>query len=387
MGIIQEPFILAITNAWPPKAFGHGVFFKQLLESYDNLIILGPNNNPTNDKRYYPVYNHIESHNRNSLYKIKSLAESLWKPIMCLIKSHWRPSLTIASQIIPSGIACLIIKIIFRIPYVVVVHGEELTIFKTNRNKARFWTAKIILKYSRAVICNSVSTRGIVEAYYSKRQTKSVIIHPGVLASERFIDQALVENRKKTLRPGWITVMMAGRLSEKRKGFSQGIRAFAEATKTHPKTQLLIAGPGDLTQLTELTTELGLSDKVQFTGMLPRSEILACFAACDIFMLPNQVLENGDHEGFGIVFLEANLFGKPTIGGNSGGVPDAIADGVSGLLVDSNNINSIAAALKKLFADQNLRNRIGFEAFNRVISEFTSEQTAKKFKDLIISLK
>lgn len=383
---IQEPFLIAMTNAWPPKAFGHGVFFKQLLEYYNNAIILGPKNNPTGDRRYYAVYDSDESDKRTILYRLKRFSQYLWIPIKYLFKSHRRPNLTIASQIIPTGIACLIIKSIFRIPYIVVVHGEELAIFNQNRYKAQFWIAKFVLEHSQVAICNSSSTRGIVEKYYSKNRQKLVVIHPGVLASERFVDRALVDTRKKKLRPNWTTVMMAGRLSETRKGFSQGIKAFAEATKSHPKTQLLIVGPGDLTQLKDLTAQLGLSDKVQFTGMLSRSEILACFAACDIFMLPNQVLKNGDHEGFGIVFLEANLFGKPAIGGNSGGVPDAIADGVSGLLVDSNSTSSIAAALNKLIGDKDLRERIGFKAFDRVISEFTSEQTAKKFKNLIISI-
>ena len=79
---------------------------------------------------------------------------------------------------------------------------------------------------------------------------------------------------------------------------------------------------------------------------------------CDCFILISRAIKN-DYEGFGIVCLEANLTGKPVMAGKSGGVADAVKDGLNELLVDPENIDEVGNAVIKLAQDENLSYKIG----------------------------
>jgi phosphatidylinositol alpha-1,6-mannosyltransferase len=87
-------------------------------------------------------------------------------------------------------------------------------------------------------------------------------------------------------------------------------------------------------------------------------------------MVSRTLKKEGDIEGFGIVFLEANACGKPVIGGSDGGMGEAIEDGRTGLLVDPLNPQEIARAVIKLLSDKNYAQVLGENGRRRVIEEF-----------------
>ena len=93
-----------------------------------------------------------------------------------------------------------------------------------------------------------------------------------------------------------------------------------------------------------------------------------------------------DVEGFGMVFLEANLYKKPVIAGMNGGQIDAVKEGKSGLLVNATKINEIVSAIDKLANDRELANKFGEYGFHRTVTEFTWENQTKKIVDYIGSL-
>ena len=98
---------------------------------------------------------------------------------------------------------------------------------------------------------------------------------------------------------------------------------------------------------------------------------------CDIFItIPRY--EKNDFEGFGIVFLEAALAGKPVIAGNSGGVDEAVEDGQTGLLVDPLDLESISGAIIELARNPQLRYSLGSNGLRRSVEEFNWSQQAKK---------
>jgi len=78
----------------------------------------------------------------------------------------------------------------------------------------------------------------------------------------------------------------------------------------------------------------------------------------DVFVMPNRALPNGDTEGFGLVFLEANGCGLPVIAGRDGGSADAVKDGENGLVVDGNSVPAIEAAMRSLLTDPALSARL-----------------------------
>ena len=90
-----------------------------------------------------------------------------------------------------------------------------------------------------------------------------------------------------------------------------------------------------------------------------------------------------DVEGFGTVFLEAGLAGKPSVGTRSGGIPEAVIDHVTGILVEEGNINELAAAISAILGDRDLGKKLGENARSRVLAEFTWERSAERLIDIL----
>ena len=103
------------------------------------------------------------------------------------------------------------------------------------------------------------------------------------------------------------------------------------------------------------------------------------YTAADVFaMISREIDDKGEVEGFGIVYLEANACATPVLGGRSGGVEDAIADGESGLLVDPTNVAELGAALVRLLRDEPLRRDLGQRGRRRVLEEFDRRKQARR---------
>ncbi len=101
-----------------------------------------------------------------------------------------------------------------------------------------------------------------------------------------------------------------------------------------------------------------MTDRVAFTGEVAEDDLVDFYRLGDVFVMPNRELANGDTEGFGLVFLEANACGLPVIAGRDGGSTDAVRDGVNGLVVDGHSVDDIAAAMRTLRADPGLREHL-----------------------------
>ncbi|MBA7672762.1 GDP-mannose-dependent alpha-(1-6)-phosphatidylinositol monomannoside mannosyltransferase [subsurface metagenome] len=111
------------------------------------------------------------------------------------------------------------------------------------------------------------------------------------------------------------------------------------------------------------------------------------YSASDVFIMPSREIGEKDIEGFGLVFLEANACGKPVIGGKSGGISDAVADGVSGILVDPLNVDEISQALITLLSNRELAVKLGSQGRKRVEEQFSYPATAAKFSEAFDSVK
>ncbi|MDD5438191.1 MAG: glycosyltransferase family 4 protein [Patescibacteria group bacterium] len=134
-----------------------------------------------------------------------------------------------------------------------------------------------------------------------------------------------------------------------RKGFDKLIMGFVEFLKVAPEAKLIIIGSRSHAPFGEfllsLTRDNGLENKVSFLGSVSQEELLGWYRACDVFALTS--VTKGGFEGFGLVYLEANLFGKPSVGNRESGAVSAIREGVSGYLCDADDPKDVSAALQK----------------------------------------
>ncbi|MCK4262075.1 glycosyltransferase, partial [bacterium] len=166
----------------------------------------------------------------------------------------------------------------------------------------------------------------------------------------------------------------------RRKGHANVIRALPRVLEKVPEAIYLIVGRGpEDDNLRKLAQTLGILDRVVFAGFVSNEEIPLYYNVCQVFIMPSyEIKEEGDVEGFGIVFLEANACGKPVIGGRSGGVVDAVVDGETGLLVDPLNTEEISVALVKLLYDESLAERLGQRGRKRVEKELSWEKVTER---------
>jgi phosphatidylinositol alpha-1,6-mannosyltransferase len=181
-------------------------------------------------------------------------------------------------------------------------------------------------------------------------------------------------------RPVIVTI---SRLVE-RKGVDTAIEALATVRETVPDAAYVVAGEGpDRERLEGLAAEAGLADAVTFAGFVDEDTKQALYAAADVFVMPNRELADGDVEGFGIVFLEANLHGTPVVGGRSGGAIDAIEHGETGYLVDPTDPDEVAARLVELLNDPEIAQRMGENGRRRIREEMDFEANVR---DLVARL-
>jgi len=179
--------------------------------------------------------------------------------------------------------------------------------------------------------------------------------------------------------PGGVPLVLAvGRLIEQ-KDHGTMLRAFARVREEHPETRLAILGSGPLeAEMRTLAASLGISDAVALPG---RTEIRDWLDRADVFVHTSR------WEGFGIVLLEAMLVGLPIVATSVSAVPEVVADGKTGALVDAGDVAGVARELSRLLGDEELRRQLGEAGRERARSEFSvtrmTEQTLDVYRAAI----
>ena len=99
-------------------------------------------------------------------------------------------------------------------------------------------------------------------------------------------------------------------------------------------------------------------EAVALAVRLIKPHVIAAYRSASLFVMPNRTMPDGDTEGFGLVFLEANACGRAVIGGRAGGAVEAVKDGESGLQVNGEDVAEIAGAINRVLGDDALRARL-----------------------------
>jgi glycosyltransferase involved in cell wall biosynthesis len=181
----------------------------------------------------------------------------------------------------------------------------------------------------------------------------ATVAHPGV---------AIARPRPQSTPGDAPTIGIAARL-EPVKGLDTLLHAVAALRERRPGFTVQIAGSGSAqASLVALRDRLRLEDTVEFLGW--RGDLAALHAGWDVFALPSR------HEGFGLAALEAMAAGLPVVASRTGGVPELVEDGVTGVLVEPADVAGLAAALERLIADPDLRRRMGAAARTRAQQHF-----------------
>lgn len=166
--------------------------------------------------------------------------------------------------------------------------------------------------------------------------------------------------------------------AERLKGVEEVLRALPSVLEIFPDTYYVIVGEGDDRSRLELRArELAVDTRVIFIGNTSDDNLKGYYEACDVFVMPSR------QEGFGLVFLEAMACGKPVIGGDHGGTPDIVLDGINGFLVQHGDIEALALRLNRLLGNGELRRQMGEAGRRRVYEHFTLETFRKGFIQIL----
>jgi phosphatidyl-myo-inositol dimannoside synthase len=299
-----------------------------------------------------------------------------WR-VAARMRSEWRrrPAVFHCARALPEGFAAYCATRLCRsAQYVCWTHGEELHYAKSSRQLTMLLTR--VHRGAAALIANSRNTARELEALGVPPE-KIRIVYPGVHVESFGDRRAGYAIRRQYAADNELLLLTVGRL-QRRKGHDVAIEALAQMRCTMPHLKYVIVGDGDERgRLEALVESRGLRDRVTFAGAVSAELLPAYYAAADIFLHPNRV-DQGEVEGFGIVFLEAAAAGLPVIGGNTGGVPEAIEEGVTGLLVSGTDVGEVAAAVRTLGANPAIRTQMGEAGRARVCGHFTWERAAEE---------
>ncbi len=260
------------------------------------------------------------------------------------------------------------------LPIVQYVHGEEITMGGGSRHY--MWGLNSYLSECAAVVCVSSFTRSLLIERGVDPQRLHLI--PNGVDAGRFCpgprDERLLAKHRLQGRRVLLTV---GRL-EPKKGQDTLIQALPGILARCPGAALLVVGDGSYgDSLRRLAADLRVEDSVVFAGKVDDGVLPDYYRIADLFAMPNRVAENGDTEGFGLVFLEAGGCGLPVVGGHAGGVVDAVENGVTGLLVDGKSVSAVAEACCRILDNPDLASRMGAAGRQLALGSSWSERASR----------
>jgi len=180
------------------------------------------------------------------------------------------------------------------------------------------------------------------------------------------------------------TIVCVSRLMA-RKGQDRLIEALPLIQQQVPGAALVIVGNGSgFKRLQDLAIRIGVVDDVHFTGKVPQKQLASWYAVGDIFAMPCRTRNAGwDVEGLGIVFLEASATGLAVVAGDSGGAPDAVRDGETGVVVDGNDLEQIARVISELLVNPDRAKAMGVAGRQWIEQAWTWEYSFDRLSSML----
>jgi phosphatidylinositol alpha-1,6-mannosyltransferase len=340
--------ILLFTLEYPPFQGGIANYYGNMLKYWpDRYEIFVLNNNKGElISNILPFFKWIPS-----IFKLKKSIKD--NKIDYILVGH----------ILPLGTAAYILSYFLKFKFAVIMHGMDYSFSQKSKRKMRL-TEKI-LKRSDKIICSNSYLMNEVKKDYGN---KVFLFNPGIVATVGSRQKLLDELKEKYNLENKFLLLTVGRLVE-RKGFAKVINLIPELVKTIPNLVYIIVGNGpERDKLSGQIKFLNLKNVITINDADDEARN-AWLNLSDVFIMISEDIK-GDYEGFGIVYLEANLAGKPVIAGDSGGVRDAVVNDETGLLIDPDNKEAIIKAIQKLYKDKDLREKMGHNGKTRALNEF-----------------
>jgi len=310
------------------------------------------------------------------LYVIAALWEILRLHRRCggfdVIHAHW---------VIPNGFVGALAGMAIRVPLIVHLHGSEVFILKYNRivECIGMW---VYGRAKRVLSCSADLLRRSLDMGLDPSKSESIptAVDVGRFAFDRHDGQALrqhlevPENARVILAPGRLV---------SRKGFEYLIEAMPAVVAEHPQAKCILVGDGDLRgALGTLADQMGISDSVAMPGEIPWNQMVGCYSAADVLVVPSVVDQAGNVDGLPNCLLEGMACGLPTVATEVAGIPEVIRDGDNGILVQPQDSAALATGITRLLDSAQERKRLGTAARATVVEEFNITHAVRRLEEI-----
>ncbi len=280
----------------------------------------------------------------------------------------------------PDGYAAMELAKRLGVPLVTALHGYDVTMSDQAMGATRlgreYLQGRSTLQKIGALFlaCSAyVRRRGLEMGYPADR----TIVHSIGVDVERFKPPSTDRRREKS-------VLFVARLVEK-KGCGSLIEAMVEVQQRCPAAELVVIGAGPSRPEYEAQAA-ARGVRCRFFGSQPTNVVRDWMARAAVFCVPSVVAASGDAEGFGMVFIEAQAMGLPVVSTLSGGIPEAVRNGETGLLVTERDPRALAEAILHLIEDQELWQRYSIAGRRHVVRHFNLAQQTDRLENVFEQL-
>lgn len=251
------------------------------------------------------------------------------------------------------------------IPYGILLYGSELLLLRhrIRTSPRKRVAARMALRHAAVLVAISDWTRSLSLEVLAELGLKpgAIEVRTIPLGTDPLHFRPGLDTRAVRARYGlddgrWL--LTVARLAA-HKGIDTGLKALAALRLDYPDLRYAVVGTGiKQAELEALARELGVADRVRFLTDVPDADLPAVYNCAELYLglsRPEELLI----EGFGIALSEASASGIPVISGLAGGIPDAVRDGETGLLVDSTDPRAVVRSVRSVLADRQLGRRLG----------------------------
>jgi glycosyltransferase involved in cell wall biosynthesis len=260
-------------------------------------------------------------------------------------------------------------------PSIVSFHGADVLV-DMNKPAYRRATQQMLVAVRRVLVRSESLGRVLRELGCDS--AKIEIVRTGIPLEEfRFRARSIPEN-------GAWRFLQACRLIEK-KGLPASLRAFARFSARYPRATFAIAGEGPmLEELRELAGQLGVEKKVSFSGLVSQEQLRELFYGSHIFLHPSETGRDGNQEGVPNSMLEGMASGLPVFATRHGGIPEAIENEVSGVLVAEGDVEGLGTALLKAVETPEILSRWARAGSDSVKAKFDQAEQVRRLEDIYL---
>jgi colanic acid/amylovoran biosynthesis glycosyltransferase len=248
----------------------------------------------------------------------------------------------------PAGLTALPLARWLKIPLIVTFHGFDVTVADAHLARSHY-RVRAYLR-NRHVLEKEAALFIAVSRFVRKQLIARGFPEERILVHYTGVDRNFFVPAPSVLRGP--VVLFVGRLTEK-KGCAHLLQAMREVEDAVPAAELVVIGDGPLRDELEAVAKRTLR-KCRFLGWLPAEAVRQWMNRARVFCVPSVRAPSGDGEGFGMVFAEAQAMGLPVASFSSGGVPEAVLDGATGLLAPEGDWRALAGNILALLKNDNL---------------------------------